>query len=83
MPGSNSDSASLSGLPSDALMAAAIGVPAGSVGKMEANMQAALGGDTKAISMLRCLKLFLERMGTDQQASRAQQPGPAVARGAC
>lgn len=63
-----SDAAALSALPSDALLCAAVGFPAGSVTRMEANLSAALGGAPKAISALRSLKLFLERLGCEQQA---------------
>lgn len=64
---SGSDQAALDCIPSDALLAAAAGFPPGSVTKMESNIDAALSGDTKSISMLRSLKLYLERMGADQQ----------------
>lgn len=35
----------------------------GLVGQMEWNVRRVLGGDTAAISTLRCLKLYLERLG--------------------
>lgn len=74
VPGS--DQAALDSLPSDSLLAAATGYPQGSVTKMEQNITAALSGDTKSISMLRALKLFLERMGTEQQVSMQSCPCP-------
>uniref|UniRef100_A0A383VDG4 PROP1-like PPR domain-containing protein n=1 Tax=Tetradesmus obliquus TaxID=3088 RepID=A0A383VDG4_TETOB len=70
---SAADEGALQGLPGDAALAAAAGFPPGSVSKMEANIDAALGGDTKSISMLRSLKLFFERMGADQQESLVAQ----------
>lgn len=92
---SAADEGTLQGLPGDAALAAAAGFPPGSVSKMEANIDAALGGDTKSISMLRSLKLFFERMGADQQvrlgqgccllhssAGRAVQPQVALVRAA-
>ncbi len=36
---------------------------AGLVGQMEWNVRRVLGNDTAAISTLRCLKLYLERLG--------------------
>lgn len=38
-------------------------VQAGLVGQMEWNVRRVLGNDTAAISTLRCLKLYLERLG--------------------
>lgn len=64
---SSSDSAAMNGIPSDVVLTAAVNFPPGSVTKMESNIKAALNGDTKSISMLRTLKLFLERMGADKQ----------------
>jgi hypothetical protein len=46
---------------------------------MESNIDTALAGDTKSISMLRSLKLYFERMGADQQV-RSSTRGPAVLR---
>jgi hypothetical protein len=37
---------------------------------MEGEMTAALAGDTKTISMMRCTKLYLERLGLDRQVCR-------------
>jgi pentatricopeptide repeat domain-containing protein 1 len=43
--------------------AAAAGVDAGAMGVMEWQLQQLLGGDTLAISTMRCLKVYLERLG--------------------
>lgn len=64
---SGSDAQALSGIPTDEVLTAAVSFPPGSVTKMEDNIRAALNSDTKSISMLRTLKLYLERMGTDKQ----------------
>lgn len=64
--GSEAQQAS-SSIPTDEVLAAAVSFPPGSVSKMEENIKAALNSDTKSISMLRTLKLYLERMGTDKQ----------------
>lgn len=41
---------------------------------MDKSVRQVLAGDTSAISTLRCLKLYLERMGTDfQNASELQR----------
>lgn len=64
---SSSDAQALGSVPTDELLAATVSFPPGSVSKMEENIKAALGSDTKSISMLRTLKLYLERMGTDKQ----------------
>lgn len=64
---SGSDSQAASSIPSDELLTAAVAFPPGSVSKMEENIKAALSSDTKSISMLRTLKLYLERMGADKQ----------------
>jgi hypothetical protein len=69
---SATDEAALESLPSDAALAAAAGFPPGSVTKMESNIDAALAGDSKSISMLRSLKLYLERMGAEQQVGGKQ-----------
>jgi hypothetical protein len=50
-------------LPPDAVVSAACGLPAPAVEQMEWNIRQVLSQDTAAISTLRCLKLFLERMG--------------------
>lgn len=52
-------------VPSDATLAAGSGFPPGTVAKMEVNVRAALANDTSSISCLRCLKLYLERLGQD------------------
>ncbi|KAK9815102.1 hypothetical protein WJX73_007516 [Symbiochloris irregularis] len=49
--------------PTDAELEAAIGMQAGVVTQMEWQMRRVLGNDTSAISTLRCLKLYLERLG--------------------
>jgi hypothetical protein len=64
---SSSDAQAITGVPTDEVLAAAVSFPPGSVSKMEENIKAALSSDTKSISMLRTLKLYLERMGTDKQ----------------
>jgi hypothetical protein len=67
---SATDEAALESIPKDAALAAAAGFPPGSVTKMESNIDAALSGDTKSISMLRSLKLYFERMGAEQQVRK-------------
>eukprot|EP00879_Flechtneria_rotunda_P015835 GHRR01016558.1.p1 GENE.GHRR01016558.1~~GHRR01016558.1.p1 ORF type:complete len:553 (+),score=244.72 GHRR01016558.1:98-1660(+) len=67
----STDQVALSSIPTDELLAAAVGFPSGSVEKMEGNICTALSGDTKSISMLRSLRLFMERMGIDQQDTPA------------
>lgn len=67
---SGTDAAAMSGVPSDAALSSATGFPEGSVTKMEDNIRTALDGDIKCISMLRTLKLYLERMGADVQQVR-------------
>jgi hypothetical protein len=42
---------------------------------MESNIDAALAGDSKSISMLRSLKLYLERMGAEQQVGSGAADG--------
>jgi hypothetical protein len=69
---SGSEAQALSAIPSDQVLTAAVNFPPGSVTKMEENIKAALSSDTKSISMLRTLKLYLERMGADQQQVRWQ-----------
>lgn len=64
---SASDAQALSSIPGDEVLSAAANFPPGSVTRMQDNIKAALSGDTKCISMLRTLKLYLERMGTDKQ----------------
>lgn len=64
---SGSEAQASSSIPTDEVLAAAVSFPPGSVSRMEENIKAALNSDTKSISMLRTLKLYLERMGTDKQ----------------
>ncbi|CAD7704480.1 unnamed protein product, partial [Ostreobium quekettii] len=54
---------------------------ASAVAKMEWNLRQVLGGDTATISTLRCLKLYLERLGTNflDPRSCAQVAGNACA----
>lgn len=42
---------------------------------MELNVSTALGGDTAAISALRCLRLYLRRLGPDPFTGRQVQVG--------
>jgi hypothetical protein len=72
---SSSDAQTLTGVPTDEVLAAAVSFPPGSVSKMEENIKAALSSDTKSISMLRTLKLYLERMGADKQHVRQTEAG--------
>jgi pentatricopeptide repeat domain-containing protein 1 len=51
------------GAPGGPAVAAAMGVDAQALGVMEWRVQQLLGGDTLAISTMRCLKVYLERMG--------------------
>ncbi|KIY94758.1 Pentatricopeptide repeat-containing protein [Monoraphidium neglectum] len=51
------------GAPPTAAVAAAAGLDATSLGVMEGNVARLLGGDATAISAMRCLKVYLERMG--------------------
>ena len=64
---SGSDAQAMAGVPNDAVLTAAVQFPPGSATKMESNIKAALDGDTESISMLRTMKLYLERMGADKQ----------------
>ncbi|KAI8474968.1 MAG: hypothetical protein J3K34DRAFT_465323 [Monoraphidium minutum] len=52
-----------SGAPPLEAAAAAGGLDGASLGVMEGNVERLLGGDTLAISAMRCLKVYLERMG--------------------
>ena len=54
-------------LPCDAEIERVLGVSLRGVEGMDKSVRQVLGGDTSAISTLRCLKLYLERMGTDFQ----------------
>lgn len=52
-------------VPSDDAMEVAIGMPVATLEQMEWNIRQVLGNDTAAISTLRCLKLYLERLGAN------------------
>lgn len=54
-------------LPCDAEIERVLGVSLRGVEGMDKSVRQVLGGDTSAISTLRCLKLYLERLGTDFQ----------------
>ena len=54
-------------LPCDAEIERGLGVSLRGVEGMDKSVRQVLGGDTSAISTLRCLKLYLERMGTNFQ----------------
>ena len=54
-------------LPCDAEIERVLGVSLRGVEGMDKSVRQVLGGDTSAISTLRCLKLYLERMGSDFQ----------------
>lgn len=61
-------------LPSEETLLSATGLPLAAVEQMEWNIRQVLEQDTAAISTLRCLKLYLERLGAqhlDQAASIA------------
>ena len=61
-------------LPCDAEIERVLGVSLRGVEGMDKSVRQVLAGDTSAISTLRCLKLYLERMGTDfQNASELQR----------
>jgi pentatricopeptide repeat domain-containing protein 1 len=47
----------------DGAMAALTNFSPDTLGKMESNIRAALNGDITCISSLRCLRLYLERLG--------------------
>ncbi len=51
-------------LPSAAQVEGVLGMPAAAISSMESNVRHILSNDTSAISTLRCLKLFLERLGS-------------------
>ncbi|KAL4419865.1 hypothetical protein ABPG75_006963 [Micractinium tetrahymenae] len=55
-------------LPHLASVARVTGVPADLLSQMQANVLAALSNDAASISALRCLKLYLERIGGDTSA---------------
>ena len=61
-------------LPCDAEMERVLGVSLRAVEGMDKSVRQVLGADTSAISTLRCLKLYLERLGCDfQNASELQR----------
>lgn len=49
--------------PSPGALAGATGFPEGLLGEVGAAVRASLGGDTATLSALRCLKLYLRRLG--------------------
>ena len=51
-------------LPSPAQVEHVLGMPATAISSMESNLRHILSNDTSAISTLRCLKLYLERLGS-------------------
>ena len=61
-PGAASGAAP-AGAPPPEAVAAAMGVDAAALGVAEWRVSQLLGGDTLAISAMRCLKIYLERMG--------------------
>ena len=61
-------------LPGDAEIEGVLGVSLRAVEGMDKSVRQVLGADTSAISTLRCLKLYLERLGSDfQNASELQR----------
>jgi len=61
-------------LPGDAEIERVLGVSLRAVEGMDKSVRQVLGADTSAISTLRCLKLYLERLGSDfQNASELQR----------
>lgn len=52
---------------------AVTGLPANAIEQMEWNVKQVLGQDTAAISTLRCLKLYLERLGGNSMDSKAAE----------
>lgn len=52
-------------IPSDAEISAAVGTNMASLNSMLVNVRATLSSDTAAISSLRCLKMYLERIGVE------------------
>ena len=54
-------------LPGDVEIERGLGVSLRGVEGMDKSVRQVLAGDTSAISTLRCLKLYLERLGTDFQ----------------
>ena len=55
--------------------------PPGTLGKMESNIRAALNGDMTCISALRCLRLYLERLGCSSKVSEQLRCHPAWSTG--
>lgn len=62
-------------LPRLAMLARAMGVPAELLSQVQASVLAALSSDTASISALRCLKLYLERIGGDAIAGAGKEQG--------
>lgn len=61
-------------LPGDAEIERVLGASLRAVEGMDKSVRQVLGADTSAISTLRCLKLYLERLGSDfQNASELQR----------
>lgn len=58
-------------VPRGAGVEAVLGYPQAALDKVEAHVRGLLASDTSAISTLRCLKLYLERLGTDFQDPEA------------
>ena len=54
-------------MPGDAEIERVLGVRLRAVEGMDKSVRQVLGADTSAISTLRCLKLYLERLGCDFQ----------------
>jgi pentatricopeptide repeat domain-containing protein 1 len=58
-------------LPAGADVEAASGLPGAAVDRMEWNVREVLGQDTAAVSTLRCLKLYAERLGSGRMDASA------------
>ena len=71
----------LEDLPSDETLEQVTDCKASAVGKMEWNLRQVLGSDTSAISTLRCIMLYLERLGSHllDAPSASEVSGGAVA----
>ena len=71
-------------LPGDAEIERVLGVSLRAVEGMDKSVRQVLGADTSAISTLRCLKLYLERLGSDfQNASELQRIAGCCCRCCC
>jgi hypothetical protein len=57
-------------MPSDSILESAFGVTVDKLADMEARIRSVLDGDTSSISALRCLKLYLERIGAEPVQDR-------------